>query len=1038
MTVGKEKKEKKVSVKAIEQTKSRASEGSYPKGKTQEGAKSRPPPQSIVAPKAAPVVVPQKAPLSGTSRKSEVKELPRGVIKLNEKSTLFANVKKSDPPVQPKRQGANKPGASTLFDFCLVAGKKTDDKAGKVDDAPPRASGGISLVKLSTTNKVNTSATSIPTKASSIPTDVARPIREVAITPAMSKIFEKAIVRKKKKKMSTIKKKILIERMNRHRKMILEAEEKARAETQGLLVGSVDNEKVPDTHGTTNSSEECTVQLQNFASVSEVLDEEEWTEIRGNILELMQPFGTVSNIFFKLPNTSDEMDMDHAFSLVYVTFETKQAARLASLSIDGLTFGGSTVKATTLDANSLVLPDEVSEEGESTTRISSKHAVKSSKFRLNLENLVFLQDIADQEEVQEVLYDIESLCTPFGGIKTVWIETKSNELIPQKLSDSTFYRNNMPENTQPPTYYDLPLGLVEFQNLKEAIDTVNKLQGKEIGGSVIEAYLFDYPSYLHGTYRTSSLIPCSDACNIQSTNIEAKCFGIKISKLVDSSQMIDDDERQQIFEDTHSILSYSFHRNGQECEDLLSQGHLFFVPEVTLIPDHGKLEGDSNGTSDSNSFMNDAFFIFSTTTHGAANVALMCSQSVEYLDGLTIAGVEISASLIAVSQNVLKDVQLGKVGIDALQSCNVVCEKRATGAVVALLNLFDKDEIEGAEDEEMIEFKRNLISLCREAHDQTMAGYVGPMIRRVSISPGVMKDDSNEKINDLTHAPLIACVEFADVATAEQAMLHLDSCVIGGNHVKAYLSFNDGNDESESEHEDFKDTTNQTLGGEGNASTVPSDLNASIATAIHPPQVCKQSENAPTRIDNAQVTKESTAASVPDKAADGEILPASTGSIYAEAKLAPKLEKRSSASPDRNIAIATPEIEVIVKEMLTTLATFQKRAIERDKVKGIQTKMRFVMGMKQCTNGVKVGKALLVLMAPDIEQSEVLDGGLNFLLTEAAAREIPVLSCLSRRRLGKALMSSMRQTVVAIYSADGVYDSYKAIVSFIGQSSAKS
>ncbi len=51
----------------------------------------------------------------------------------------------------------------------------------------------------------------------------------------------------------------------------------------------------------------------------------------------------------------------------------------------------------------------------------------------------------------------------------------------------------------------------------------------------------------------------------------------------------------------------------------------------------------------------------------------------------------------------------------------------------------------------------------------------------------------------------------------------------------------------------------------------------------------------------------------------------------------------------------------------------------------------------QALGAVKAGRALLVLLAPDTEESEALDGKLGALQHEARDRGVPVVACLSRR-----------------------------------------
>lgn len=87
--------------------------------------------------------------------------------------------------------------------------------------------------------------------------------------------------------------------------------------------------------------------------------------------------------------------------------------------------------------------------------------------------------------------------------------------------------------------------------------------------------------------------------------------------------------------------------------------------------------------------------------------------------------------------------------------------------------------------------------------------------------------------------------------------------------------------------------------------------------------------------------------------------------------------------------------------------------------------------MKQVLNGVKASRARLVLLAPDTEVSDVLDNKVALIIQEAKERNIPVLYCLTRRKLGKSLGMSMKQSAAAIYDPSGVHDAFTKIIKFV-------
>ena len=131
-----------------------------------------------------------------------------------------------------------------------------------------------------------------------------------------------------------------------------------------------------------------------------------------------------------------------------------------------------------------------------------------------------------------------------------------------------------------------------------------------------------------------------------------------------------------------------------------------------------------------------------------------------------------------------------------------------------------------------------------------------------------------------------------------------------------------------------------------------------------------------------------------------------------------------------DIPISDKEIDEIAFTMLKQLDQFQRRALEKDPIHG-KLKQRLVSGFNQVTKFVKASRAKLVLVAMDTEESQILDEKQETMLKEALERDIPVLYCMNRRRLAKAIGSSFRQSAVAVYDADGAHFEFKKILAFI-------
>jgi ribosomal protein L7Ae-like RNA K-turn-binding protein len=76
-------------------------------------------------------------------------------------------------------------------------------------------------------------------------------------------------------------------------------------------------------------------------------------------------------------------------------------------------------------------------------------------------------------------------------------------------------------------------------------------------------------------------------------------------------------------------------------------------------------------------------------------------------------------------------------------------------------------------------------------------------------------------------------------------------------------------------------------------------------------------------------------------------------------------------------------------------------------------------------------------LAPDTEDSDVIDDKILSLIEEAQQREVPIIYTLRRRQLGKAAMSSMKQSVVSVCNPEGANDLYKLLLKFIEEESRR-
>lgn len=165
--------------------------------------------------------------------------------------------------------------------------------------------------------------------------------------------------------------------------------------------------------------------------------------------------------------------------------------------------------------------------------------------------------------------------------------------------------------------------------------------------------------------------------------------------------------------------------------------------------------------------------------------------------------------------------------------------------------------------------------------------------------------------------------------------------------------------------------------------------------------------------------------------ADTAVAPAddASGSKYDQAKAIARISAHT-APAHSHIPVASDEVNLLVKSLLSLLSTFQARLKEKNPL-NYKRKIRFVTGIRQATQAVKLGKVKLLVLAPNTEAADELDSKIDVLVAEAQARDVGMLYALNKRQLGKALQMSMKQSVVAVMDPDGAYELYRQIVRFI-------
>ena len=94
-------------------------------------------------------------------------------------------------------------------------------------------------------------------------------------------------------------------------------------------------------------------------------------------------------------------------------------------------------------------------------------------------------------------------------------------------------------------------------------------------------------------------------------------------------------------------------------------------------------------------------------------------------------------------------------------------------------------------------------------------------------------------------------------------------------------------------------------------------------------------------------------------------------------------------------------------------------------------KRRLQSGLREVHRSVRTQEARVVFVAPNIEPSPSeggLDDKVEEIIKTARSFGVPVIFCLSRSRLGKALGKSMRMSACSVLMVDGVYEQFQEIL----------
>ncbi|KDO21341.1 hypothetical protein SPRG_13658 [Saprolegnia parasitica CBS 223.65] len=164
--------------------------------------------------------------------------------------------------------------------------------------------------------------------------------------------------------------------------------------------------------------------------------------------------------------------------------------------------------------------------------------------------------------------------------------------------------------------------------------------------------------------------------------------------------------------------------------------------------------------------------------------------------------------------------------------------------------------------------------------------------------------------------------------------------------------------------------------------------------------------------------------------AGGQVVPPPTSHPTVDVPPVRKLRNASAirAYVDQKIDVGG-ELQVGVTALLGRLMQLQERARLTNPLKAKKTR-RLVFGLREVKRGLKNLKVMCLLVAYDVDECAA-EGGLDDKIVElidlARANKITVVFALSKRKLGKAVLKTIRVSCVGIYSVDGANDMWTSV-----------
>jgi len=122
------------------------------------------------------------------------------------------------------------------------------------------------------------------------------------------------------------------------------------------------------------------------------------------------------------------------------------------------------------------------------------------------------------------------------------------------------------------------------------------------------------------------------------------------------------------------------------------------------------------------------------------------------------------------------------------------------------------------------------------------------------------------------------------------------------------------------------------------------------------------------------------------------------------------------------------ELDEIAFVLLKELGRLQAKGKDQPAEKQYKYK-KFIVGFREVERALRRDELRGVIVATNLEEVDQLDCMVTKLHFDCKVKQVPLHFALNRRRIGKALGKSMKQSLVGILNLDGVHQEWKRMLS---------